>query len=288
MRVALMLAVLVAGYWTAVFFLLPTALFPAPNAVPTLPNPGGTETIGLPQPAGIVSALFLPPTTAVVGRAPLLIFTHGNAELAQAWVADFATPRAWGWAALLVEYPGYGGEPGRPSERSINAVVTAAYDWARRDARIDASRIVAYGRSLGGGPAVRLATARPIAGLILESSFTGVARLAARYLVPSFVIRDRFDNLAALRDYRGPLLVLHGGLDEIVPVTEGKALAAAVPGAQFVQMACGHNDCPRAWAVVKAFLGTHGLMPPSGNGGGLPSNPCQPSARQEADLLRPV
>jgi hypothetical protein len=272
MPVAVTLVVLAAAYWAAVFFVQRSVLFPAPAAVPTIPRPDATEKIRLQQPAGPVSALFLAPTSGVTGRAPLLIFTHGNAELAEAWVADFATPRAWGWAALLVEYPGYGREAGRASERSINAVVTAAYEWARRDGRIDPSRIVAYGRSLGSGPAARLAADRPLAGLILESSFTSVPRLAARFLVPSFLIRDRFDNLRALRTYRGPLLVLHGGLDQIVPVREGRALAAAVPGAQFVQMACGHNDCPRPWPMVKAFLDRHRLMPPSGIGSGSPSD----------------
>ncbi len=256
-------AVLVAAYWTTAFFVQRTVLFPAPRRATPVADRRVTAKIALRQPAGSVSALFLAPTSQAPGPAPLFIFAHGNGELADDWIGAFAVPRAWGWAALLLEYPGYGTQPGRPSERSINAVVMAAYDWARGDRRVDGSRIVAYGRSVGGGPAARLASTRPLAGLVLESSIASVPRLARRYLLPPFLVRDRFDGLAALRAYRGPLLVLHGRFDDVVPIGEGRALAAAVPGATFVEMACGHNDCQPPWPIVRSFLEQHGLMPRS-------------------------
>ena len=259
MPVAVTLLALVIAYWVVAFFVQRSVLFPAPSAQ-WAPDRDAAEAIPLPQQGGAVRALFLGPTTRNAFPAPLFIFTHGNGELAQEWIGEFAEPRAWGWAALLIEYPGYGREPGHPSEASINAVMTAAYDWARHDPRIDPSRIVAYGRSIGGGPATHLATTRPVAGLILESSFTSVARVARRFLVPWFLVRDRFDSLAALRNYRAPLLVLHGEFDEIVPFSEGKALAGAVAGAEFARMPCGHNDCPRPWTTIKAFLNAKGLM----------------------------
>ncbi len=262
MLIAGTVAALVATYWAIAFFAERLVLFPAPISAPHMRHQDGGGLI-----ARTATGLFLMSTTGDMGPAPLLIFMHGNAETAEAWAEEFSAPRSWGWAALLVEYPGYGREVGQPSEASIAAVATAAYDWARHDARIDASRIVVYGRSLGGAPAAHLATRRPVAGLILESSFTSVAHLAAQYLIPPFVIRDRFDTLGALRTYRGPLLVLHGDRDDIVPVDHGQRLAAAVPGATFVLMPCGHNDCARPWAVVRTFLITHGLMRPAGSGG---------------------
>ena len=62
------------------------------------------------------------------------------------------------------------------------------------------------------------------------------------------------DNLAALARYRGPLLVLHGRDDAIVPIAHGRLLAAAVPGAILQELPCGHNDCPRDWQTIDAFL----------------------------------
>src|SRR4030095_11231836 len=96
--------------------------------------------------------------------------------------------------------------------------------------------------------------AHGLAGLILESAFTSVRPLAARYLVPGWLVRGRFDNLWALGTCRGPMLVLHGRADAIIPVAHGKALAAAVPGAISHELDCGHNDCPRSWTVIGEFL----------------------------------
>jgi hypothetical protein len=195
-------------------------------------------------------ALFLPATSGG-NRAPVILFAHGNGETADQWVDEFGDLRRNGWSVVLLEYPGYGGVPGAPSQASIIAAAVAAFDWAANDARIDRTRIIPYGRSLGGGAATRVAVSRPVAGLVLESAFTSVRPLAARFLVPGFLVRDPFDNLAALRRYRGPLLVVHGRRDEVIPFAHGQALAAAVPGTTFVPLDCGHNDCPRPWS---AFL----------------------------------
>lgn len=194
--------------------------------------------------------------------APLMIFAHGNGELADYWIDEFDVPRSWGWNVLLLEYPGYGRSQGSPSEASIRAAALAAFDWARSDPRVDAAAIVAYGRSLGGGAAAQIAAARPLAGLILESSFTSVRPLAARMLMPGPLVRDPFDNLRALKDYRGPMLVVHGMNDDIIPVSHGRALAAAVPGAELHEVRCGHNDCPRAWGRIGAFFASNRLLAP--------------------------
>ena len=81
-----------------------------------------------------------------------------------------------------------------------------------------------------------------------------VRPLASRFFLPGFLVRDPFDTLAALARFRGPLLVLHGRDDTIIPPAHGRALAAAVPGAVFHELPCGHNDCPRAWTFIARFL----------------------------------
>jgi pimeloyl-ACP methyl ester carboxylesterase len=228
-------------------------LFP----VPPLPNhslAADVEVIRLALPFGVVEGLLLAPVPAVVTPSPLLVFTHGNGELADDWPGEFEPPRRWGWAVLLLEYPGYGRSGGVPSEATIAASAEAAYQWARHDPRIDASRIVAYGRSLGGAVAARLAADHGLPGLILESAFTSVRPFAARFFVPGFLVRDPLDALDSLARYRGPLLVLHGRDDTIVPIAHGRALAAAVAGAIFHELPCGHNDCPRPWTAIEPFL----------------------------------
>ncbi len=247
------IALIVTAYLAAVYFAQRGVIFPAPRA-PRAAIPADIETVKLLGRDGPVEAWCLRPTSAGAGPAPLLLFTHGNAELIDNWVDQFATPRAAGYAVLLVEYPGYGRSAGTPSEASIGAMVLAAYEWAKSAAGVDPKRIIPYGRSIGGGAACILAASRPVAALILESSFTSVRTLGRQFMVPGFLIRDPFDNLVALRSYRGPLLVLHGTGDEIVPVDHGRQLAAAVPGAEFELLPCGHNDCPRPWERILRFL----------------------------------
>jgi uncharacterized protein len=242
----------------AVWRMQRSVLFPAPAPRP-LAAGRGVEPVVIDGSADGYQALLLPLDMAQA-RSPVVIFAHGNGELAADWIEEFEPMRDWGWSVVLLEYPGYGGSPGTPSESSIREAALAVFDWAAADPRFDAARIVAYGRSIGGGAAVQIATARPVAALILESAFTSTRPLAARYGVPGWLVRDVFDSLEALAGYRGPLLVIHGSDDQLIPVAEGQALAAAVPSAEFHALRCGHNDCPRPWGLIRGFLESHRLL----------------------------
>ena len=245
-------AVIAAAYLALLFVAQRSMLFPMPPQVPPGP-PQGAEEVRVKFDGGEAYALYLPPREPR-GPAPLLIFTHGNGELADYWTEEFEAPRTWGVGVLLVEYPGYGRAPGSPSEKSITESILALYDWAATDARVDPKRIVPYGRSLGGGAAARLAVNRTVAGLILESTFTSVIDFAAGYMAPAFLVRDPFDSRKTLASYRGPLLVIHGRNDTIVPIGHGRELASLVPGAIVHELNCGHNDCPRDWRTIGTFL----------------------------------
>jgi len=255
---SLVVVVLVAAYLGAAYLLQRRLLFPAP-VLPPHSLRADVEAVRLAMPFGPVEALFLAPTDGPPAPWPLILFAHGNGEIADDWVEAFDAPRGSGWAVLLLEYPGYARSAGAPSEGSIRAAAEAAYEWARRDPRIDAGRLVPYGRSLGGGVAARLAADHGLPALILESAFTSVRPLAARFFLPGRFVRDHFDTLQAVQGYGGLMLVLHGRDDTIVPITQGRALAAAVPGAVFRELPCGHNDCPRSWRIIEEFL--RGLRP---------------------------
>ena len=241
----------VVGYLALLFLVQRSMLFPMPPPLPGDPDTRA-ELIRIKTSGGGAVGLFLPSPAS--GPAALMMFTHGNGELADFWVDEFDVAREWGFGILLVEYPGYGGAPGSPSEKSIMDSTRALYDWAAKDPRVDPKRIVAWGRSLGGGAAAQLAVDRPVAAMILESAFTSVADFAARLFAPSFLIRDPFDNRKALASYRGPLLVIHGNQDAVVPFAHGRELASIVPGATFRELPCGHNDCPRDWRTIALFL----------------------------------
>jgi fermentation-respiration switch protein FrsA (DUF1100 family) len=252
---------LFAGYLLVLFVFQRRILFPSPPVGAGPARPGGAQAVWIESPAGRTEAWFLPPLGGSSAPAPLLFFAHGNGELIDFWPEAFVEVRRLGLAVLLVEYPGYGRSGGSPSRTSIRAAFEAAYDWASSSAGVDARRIVFYGRSLGGAVVAELSSSRRAAALILESSFTSTMALAGRFLSPSFLVRDRFDTLAAVERYRGPLLVLHGAADEVVPVEHGRKLAAAGRVEPLI-LECGHNDCPGPWTMLPRFLREAGVLGP--------------------------
>lgn len=256
-------AVFLAAYWLLLFVLQRSVVFPAPPITSGPPRPADARQIWLQTPSGPTEAWLLPPLSAASAPAPLLLFAHGNAELIDHWPTAFTEPRGWGLAILLVEYPGYGRSAGGPSRETIERTFETAFDWASAEPSIDASRIVLYGRSLGGGAVAVLSRTRPAAALVLESCFTTTGALALRFLAPSFLVRDRFDNLSAIRHFAGPKLILHGDHDEVIPTSHGRRLAAAA-GVPLELLPCGHNDCPRPWPQLHRFLGQAGMLPMAG------------------------
>ena len=254
---------MLAAYWALLFFAQRSILFPVPRLAGAPPRPPDVEQIWLNTSFGRIEAWYLPAIRSAEGPSPLLVFSHGNAELIDYWPDEFDEPRRWGIGVLLVEYPGYGRSGGSPSQQSITEGMLAAYDWARQHANIDRSRIIPYGRSLGGGAASVLALARPVPALILESSFSSVAAFAAGFGAPAFLVRDKFDSVQSLTSFNGPILILHGDHDDIVPPHHARALASAASNATLRFMPCGHNDCPRPWAELRAFLDQYRLLIPT-------------------------
>lgn len=259
LRVLAILFVAVLAYWLLVFLAQRKIAFPAPPLAGAPPRPADAEQVWLEIPGARVEAWLLPPLGAGDAEAPVLLFAHGNGELIDYWPPEFDAPRRWGMAVLLVEYPGYGRSGGSPSERSVAATMEAAFDWSGTRADLDARRVVAYGRSLGGAALAGLTRTRQPAALVLESTFTSARDFARRVGAPGFLVRDAFDTLTAVERFRGPILVLHGDHDEIVPTEHGRRLAAAAR-VELRLLPCGHNDCPRPWRELETFLRAQHLI----------------------------
>ena len=252
-------------YWAFLFFMQRRIMFPAPFTAGAPARPADAQAVWLQGPDGDTEAWWLPPLHHSPSGAPLLLFGHGNGELIDYWPEAFAEPRRWGMAVLLVEYPGYGRSAGRPSEKTIRRTFRAAYDWAAAEGRVDPSRIVGYGRSLGGGAVAALSRDRSLAAVILESSFTSTRPFARRFGAPGFLVRDLFDNVSAVQAFEGPILIIHGADDEIIPVQHGRTLAG-IHGAPIHELPCGHNDCPPAWGAIRSFLTDTNILLDEGHG----------------------
>ena len=230
-------------------------IFPAPSGV--IPeDPGdGVEHIPLEKGHAFLALPFEPS-----GRAPLMVFTHGNAELALWSIDEFRIYRQMGMAVLHVEYPGYGGAPGSPSSASIGDSVIQAVDRALQRSDIDSDRVVAYGRSVGTGPSCDLATRRPVAALVLEAPFESLKKMAGEMGFPAFLLKDRFDNAAAVASLDIPMLLYHGRRDSIIPHGHSERLQKLATNAELISADCGHNDCPRPWGHVLSFLEAEGIL----------------------------
>lgn len=219
----------------------------------------GGEQVWLDADGDRVEAWLLPAGRGAAVAAPLVIYAHGNGELIDMRATDFGPLRDAGYAVLQVEFPGYGRSAGSPSERSVTAALVAAYDWAVATRRFDARRIVGYGRSLGGGAIAQLAARRPLAALVLESTFRNLEDVVMAYGVPRWLLINHFDTAAVLRDFPGPVLVLHGTQDRVFPSAEGRGLAAVARRATLHLENCGHADCPAQWELVLGFLARNGV-----------------------------
>lgn len=200
--------------------------------------------------------------------APVVIVAHGNAELIDGLPRQLAPFHRMGIAVALVEYPGYGRSEGNPSQDSIGKVFRKVYDRLAGRPDVDASRIFAYGRSVGGGVVCQLAADRPLAALLLQSTFTRTSSFAHEFFLPGFLVRDQFDNEAVLQDYPHPVLIVHGRRDRQVPFSHAERLAEVAPKARLIEYDCGHNDCPPRWDIfwqdVRAFLQRHRLLRQTG------------------------
>jgi hypothetical protein len=192
------------------------------------------------------------------GRAALLYF-GGNAEDVSANIAPFSA--AFPDRSLyLVNYRGYGGSTGSPSEAALVADAIALHD--RLLSRHEDSCVM--GRSLGSGVAMQLAAARPVRCLVLVTPFdsmVSVARHHFRWLPVEFLLRDRYESGRRAGGVAARTLVVLAGRDEIVPRSSSDALVAALaPGRTRVLVieGAGHNEIdfsPRYLAELARFMG---------------------------------
>jgi len=136
------------------------------------------------------------------------------------------------WRVWLFEYPGYGARPGEPSREAFAEAARTAIAQLRQT---DSGPIFLLGESLGSGVACDLAEdpANGIAGLVLVTPFTRLADVGQMHfpwLPVRLILRDRWDNAAALAEFTGPTAVLIAGRDEIVSAAQGELLFEKLPG----------------------------------------------------------
>jgi len=187
---------------------------------------------------------------ARVSPTALVVHLHGNAgNLAnRAWKLEMLA-RA-GYASWIIDYRGYGKSETAPlSEEALYKDGRAALAWAKERAKaLGGVPIVLYGESLGSGVAVELSLADPPAALVLEAPYTRLPDVGAHHywwLPVRALSRIRLASVEKVPRLSVPLLVIHGEMDALIPVEQGKAVFAAAGSARkrlVVVPAAGHNE----------------------------------------------
>jgi hypothetical protein len=207
-----------------------------------------------------IHAWFAPTDSAIA----TLVMAHGNAGNISDRIDIIRRLQRTGFNVLMFDYRGYGRSDGSPTEAGIYKDGLAAFDYARSEESVDASRIILWGTSLGGAVAVDVATKRPAAALILESTFSSardVASVVYPFLPVRFLLRTKLNSIDKVGKIRIPILFIHGRNDRIIPRELGQTLfdAANEPKKFYVIEGADHNDTYRVggdkyFNTVKDFV----------------------------------
>jgi len=205
------------------------------------------------EPGVEISALYMPKA----GAEYTILYSHGNAEDIGELRGLFELYRSHGFEVFAYDYRGYGTSQGRPSESGCHKDIEAAWRHLTGVLKIPPERIIVYGRSVGSGPAVWLASREKPAGLVVESGFKSAFSVVSGWGMP-FI--DRFPNIDLIGKAPCPVMAIHGTKDEVVPFSHGEALYAAAPKpkVRYWVEGAGHNDLilkagDSYWSKLSAF-----------------------------------
>ncbi|MBR6411920.1 MAG: alpha/beta fold hydrolase [Alphaproteobacteria bacterium] len=156
---------------------------------------------------------------------PAILFFHGNTGQ----IADFAPALVpiikAGYPVLAMEYRNFGNTAGKISKDALFQDATNAYDFLKSKGH---THIVAYGYSFGGAFASALTSLRPVDGLILTAPFFSLKKIVSEKPVPlaRFLLKDSYPSYSYIQSYKGPLLIVHGKSDPVIPYHHSQDLFA--------------------------------------------------------------
>ncbi len=187
----------------------------------------------------------------------VMLLVHGNAgNLShRASLAQVLSDR-YGASVLVFDYRGYGRSEGTPTIPGLLLDAQAARAYLAEREGVGVPDTILVGESLGGAIAVDLAAADGARALVLHSTFSSLKEVAAAHypaVLVDAVVANRLDSVARIKQYRGPLLQVHGEADRTIPLALGsRLLDAANEPKEFVSLpGHDHNDpLPESYFVV--------------------------------------
>lgn len=187
-----------------------------------------------------------------------LVYFSGNAGNRVYRGPEVGLLTSRGVNVCLVDYRGYGDNPGKPSEEDMARDAYSVWKYMTDERKVPPRRLVLYGESIGGGVALRLAEqccreGSPPAGVVLRSTFNSLVDVAAwhyPWLPVRWVLVDRYPSDQRIPHVTSPILQIHGTDDTIVPIGLARRLFEAAPASAANGMAkelvvipgADHND----------------------------------------------
>ena len=231
----------VAGF---VYFTQESLIFhPVPLSVDYRFALPGVEEARIPVEGAELSALHL----KLPNPKGVVFFLHGNSGNLQSWLTSVDFYRRVNYDLFIIDYRGFGKSSGRiESEAQLHADVKRAWQWLAP--QYAGKQRVIYGRSLGTGLATKLATEVQPDLTILVSPYLSLDAMAReRYpWLPSVINRYPMRSDEWITQIKRPVLVLHGDIDGVVPLSQGQRLARLQPASTLVIVpGAGHNDIQR-------------------------------------------
>ena len=167
---------------------------------------------------------------------------------------------------FIFDYRGYGRSEGKPSEQGVYRDAKAAIKYIQNRPEVDSSRIIYFGRSLGAAIAIHSASTHPPSRMILVAPFTSLSDIASLkfpHLPLKWLTRNRYNTISKIQKVHTSLLIMHGDLDDVVPLTHSSRIfdTANQPKRLRVLVGAGHNDTHSIdpynyWNILKDFIDT--------------------------------
>lgn len=222
LRLPIVIALAYSMLVAMVFIFQRSMLYQPPHPRVAKHDIQGLEEFKLQSSDGVkLAAWHVPPAD---GR-PVIVYFYGNAEQLSSGVDLFRKMAEAGYGLVAIDYRGYGGSEGTPTESGLIVDGHAALKFAAD--RYGADRLVVWGYSLGSGVAVALASQQKVRAVVLEAPFSSTLDVAADrfwFLPVRWLMLDTFRSDLRIKDVHAPLLILHGDEDETIPIRFGRRL----------------------------------------------------------------
>lgn len=154
---------------------------------------------------------------------PAILFLHGNTGQI-AYLAPAMPPLLdAGYTVLMMEYRGFGKTNGNISQKAVVQDAALAFDWLKNKGY---AKVVVYGYSFGTAFSAALTDVRNVDGIILTAPFSSLYQLVSEKPVPfaKYILKDKYMSIDYLKNYSGPLLIVHGKKDKLIPYHHAERL----------------------------------------------------------------